>query len=140
MTPRGINTLFIEPISALPQTSVPARGRTAPAVVCGYGPRGALATAGPRAPEVKRWTCGSGADTQDRRLPDLRRFRWLEPPPRPASWTPKRFWRIWGVDSLGRITATGRKMLAFPVHPRYAACCSPRRNVGAFTKPRSSPP
>ena len=48
-------------------------------------------------------------------------LRWLDEPPQPA-WTQARalLERLDALDAQGRITATGRRMVALPLHPRLA--------------------
>lgn len=52
---------------------------------------------------------------------DTGAFPWLEPPP-PAALEAARtlLGRLGAIDAAGRITADGRRMLRFPVHPRIA--------------------
>ncbi|MFM8655664.1 MAG: ATP-dependent helicase C-terminal domain-containing protein, partial [Chthoniobacterales bacterium] len=52
---------------------------------------------------------------------DLEKFRWLEPPePRALQRAVELLEDLAALDHDGVITALGRQMLAFPVHPRYA--------------------
>ena len=141
-TYRGINTLLIEKISRAAADQRAGRaGRTAPGVCLrlwsqeehAHRPQQGL-------PEVKRLDLAevvlalkaAGVD-------DLRRFRWLEPPETQALAHAEELLADLGalkMPSAGlpsgsapaqpgaapqlRITAVGRKMLAFPLHPRYA--------------------
>jgi ATP-dependent helicase HrpB len=122
---RGINTLLIEKISRAAADQRAGRaGRTAP----GHCLR--LWTAheqSERAPqelsEVKRLDLAeviltlkaSGVD-------DVKTFRWLEAPDARAIERAEILLADLGAidESTGAITALGRRMLAFPVHPRYA--------------------
>ncbi len=130
---RGINTLLIEKIS---QSSADQRtgraGRTAPGVCMRLWSR---EEHGHRAvqelPEIKRLDLAEVVLTlKAAGVEDLRKFRWLEPPneqslahaeellldlgalksnPQPSTLNPQH-----------TITPIGRKMLAFPLHPRYS--------------------
>ena len=122
---RGINTLLIEKISRAAADQRAGRaGRTAP----GHCLR--LWTAheqSERAPqelsEVKRLDLAeviltlkaSGVD-------DVKTFRWLEAPDARAIERAETLLADLGAidESTGAITALGRRMLAFPMHPRYA--------------------
>ena len=122
---RGINTLLIEKISRAAADQRAGRaGRTAP----GHCLR--LWTAheqSERAPqelsEVKRLDLAeviltlkaSGVD-------DVKTFRWLEAPDARAIERAETLLADFGAidESTGAITALGRRMLAFPMHPRYA--------------------
>ena len=55
-------------------------------------------------------------------IDDVANFRWLEPPDSRALMHAEQLLSDLGALSLGegRITPLGRRMLAFPVHPRYA--------------------
>ena len=122
---RGINTLLIEKISRAAADQRAGRaGRTAP----GHCLR--LWTAheqnsrpAKELPEVKRLDLAeviltlkaSGVD-------DARAFRWLEAPdPRALERAETLLTDLGALDRAdGAITALGRRMLAFPIHPRYA--------------------
>lgn len=122
---RGINTLLIEKISRASADQRAGRaGRTAPGVCL------RLWTAhehGGRAvqeiPEVRRLDLAevilmlkAGGVT------DIKSFRWLEMPEAHALEQAERVLTDLGavVEGSGSITELGRRMLAFPAHPRYA--------------------
>jgi len=121
---RGINTLLIEKIS---QSSADQRagraGRTAPGVCVRlwsreeHGHRSAQ-----ELPEVRRLDLAEVALTlKASGVDDLRSFRWLEKPEEQAlAHAEELLTDLGAIDHLGRITGIGRKMLAFPLHPRYA--------------------
>jgi ATP-dependent helicase HrpB len=121
---RGINTLLIEKISRASADQRAGRaGRTAP------GRCARLWTAaeqGERAahelPEVRRLDLAEVALTlKAAGVEDLQRFRWLEPPTEAAlAHAEELLGDLGALDHAGRITPLGRRMLAFPVHPRYA--------------------
>src|SRR5882672_482659 len=133
---RGINTLLIEKISQASADQRTGRaGRTAPGVGLrlwsreehGHRPIQEL-------PEVKRLDLSEVVLTlKAAGLEDLRKFRWLEAPEEQALAHAEELLTDLGAlrSSLGnaadsapgqrlQITETGRKMLAFPLHPRYA--------------------
>jgi ATP-dependent helicase HrpB len=51
---------------------------------------------------------------------DLRKFRWLEKPDEISLTHAEELLADLGAIHAGKITPVGRKMLAFPLHPRYA--------------------
>jgi ATP-dependent helicase HrpB len=126
---RGINTLLIEKISRASADQRAGRaGRTAPGVCLrlwsreehGHRQQQEL-------PEVKRLDLAEVVLTlKAAGVEDLRKFRWLESPEEQALAHAEELLADLGalgkVDSGGllAITAVGRKMLAFPLHPRYA--------------------
>lgn len=134
---RGINTLLIEKISQASADQRAGRaGRTAPGVCLrlwsreehGHRPQQEL-------PEVKRLDLAEVVLTlKAAGVEDLRRFRWLEPPEEQALAHAEELLTDLGAlhkepgpsASAGpapprlQITDVGRKMLAFPLHPRYA--------------------
>jgi ATP-dependent helicase HrpB len=147
---RGINTLLIEKISQASADQRAGRaGRTAPGVCLrlwsreehGHRPQQEL-------PEIKRLDLSEVVLTlKAAGVEDLRKFRWLEPPEDQAlshaegllidlgALASPHASRITHHDAPAvprvnvgdsapthhaRITSTGRKMLAFPLHPRYA--------------------
>ncbi len=127
---RGINTLLIEKIS---QASADQRGgragRTAPGACLrlwsneehGHRQRQEL-------PEIKRLELSEVVLTlKASGVVDLRNFRWLEPPDEAALAHAEELLidlgalkAAQGGNQTAQITETGRKMLAFPLHPRYA--------------------
>src|SRR6185437_8036935 len=74
-------------------------------------------------PEVKRLDLAEVVLTlKASGIDDVENFRWLEPPDPRALARAEQLLVDLGALSLGdhRITSLGRRMLAFPVHPRYA--------------------
>jgi ATP-dependent helicase HrpB len=129
---RGINTLLIERISQANADQRAGRaGRTAPGVCLRLWSR---EEHGHRAmqelPEIKRLDLAEVVLTlKAAGVADLRKFRWLEPPDEPALAHAEELLLDLGAlktDHATRntqhavITPIGRKMLAFPVHPRYS--------------------
>jgi len=121
---RGINTLLIEKISRASADQRAGRaGRTAPgrcvrlwaAVEHHERPAQEL-------PEVQRLDLAEVVLTlKAAGVRDLRAFRWLEAPPERGLEDAETLLADLGaLDHQGHITELGRKMLAFPVHPRYA--------------------
>jgi ATP-dependent helicase HrpB len=122
---RGINTLLIEKISraAADQRSGRA-GRTAPGrclrlwTAHEHGGRAAQ-----EIPEVKRLDLAEVVLTlKASGVADVKYFRWLEPPDARALERAEMLLSDLGAldGSGGMITPLGRRMLAFPLHPRYA--------------------
>lgn len=121
---RGINTLWIEKISQAAADQRAGRaGRTAPGRC------------------VRLWSAREHAERPPQELPEIRRlelsevvlmlkgagirnlreFRWLEPPALDSLVAAEALLTDLGaVNGAGDITALGRGMLAFPMHPRYA--------------------
>jgi ATP-dependent helicase HrpB len=127
---RGINTLLIEKIS---QSSADQRagraGRTAPGTCMRLWSREEHGHRAPRElPEVKRLDLSEVIlNLKDAGVEDLRKFRWLDAPDETALAHAEEL--LLDLGALARltpeapstiITAVGRKMLAFPLHPRYA--------------------
>ncbi len=129
---RGINTLLIEKISRASADQRAGRaGRTAPGICLRLWSR---EEHGHRfeqeLPEVKRLDLAEVVLTlKAAGVEDLRRFRWLEPPEEQALAHAEEL--LLDLGALNRnpktdnannpvITELGRKMLAFPLHPRYA--------------------
>ncbi|HEY1662707.1 MAG TPA: ATP-dependent helicase HrpB [Verrucomicrobiae bacterium] len=131
---RGINTLLIERIS---QSSADQRagraGRTAPGVCMRLWSREEHSHRAPQElPEIKRLDLAevvltlkaAGAD-------DLRKFRWLEKPDEISLTHAEELLHDLGaLDKNNSITAIGRKMLAFPLHPRYSRMLLAAQNYG----------
>jgi ATP-dependent helicase HrpB len=121
---RGINTLWVEKISQASADQRAGRaGRTAPGrcvrlwTLQEHGER-----ATQEVPEIRRLDLAEAVLTlKAAGIHDLRRFRWLEPPLEASLAGAEGLLQDLGaLDHQGRITALGERMLAFPVHPRYA--------------------
>ncbi|MBA3831117.1 MAG: ATP-dependent helicase HrpB [Chthoniobacterales bacterium] len=127
---RGINTLFIEKISRASSEQRAGRaGRTAPGHCLRlWAEREHLDRAAQELPEVKRLDLAEVVLTlKASGVEDVAGFRWLEPPDAKALENAEQLLSdlgaLRGVASPGGenvITLLGRRMLAFPVHPRYA--------------------
>jgi len=128
---RGINTLLIERISQSSSDQRAGRaGRTAPGVCMRLWSR---EEHGHRAvqelPEVKRLDLSEVVLTlKASGVQDLRKFRWLEAPDEQSLAHAEELLTDLGalkpVSQLpttnSQLTPIGRKLLAFPLHPRYA--------------------
>jgi ATP-dependent helicase HrpB len=152
---RGINTLLIEKISRASADQRTGRaGRTAPGVCFrlwsqeehGHRLQQEL-------PEIKRLDLAEVVLTlKAAGVRDLRKFRWLEPPEDQALTHAEELLTDLGAlktadaaHPVGQITQIGRKMLAFPLHPRYSrmllaaqsfGCVHPACLVAALTQGR----
>ena len=124
---RGINTLLVERIS---QSSAEQRtgraGRTAPGQCVRLWSKPEHAERpSQELPEIKRLDLAEVVLTlKAAGIEDLRKFRWLEAPGETALNHAEELLLDLGAleDEAGHtvITELGRRMLAFPVHPRYA--------------------
>ncbi len=121
---RGINTLLIERIS---QSSADQRagraGRTAPGVCMRLWSREEHSHRPPQElPEIKRLDLAEVVLTlKAAGVNDLRNFRWLEKPDEISLTHAEELLHDLGALAKdGVITPVGRKMLAFPLHPRYS--------------------
>ncbi len=120
---RGINTLLVEKIS---QSSADQRagraGRTAPGVCIRLWSKTEHAGRPSRElPEIQRLDLSEAVLTlKAAGIEDLRKFRWIEAPTEKALDHAEELLRDLGALESNRITDLGRRMLAFPVHPRYA--------------------
>ncbi len=121
---RGINTLWVEKISQASADQRAGRaGRTAPGrcvrlwTTAEHGERAVQ-----EAPEIKRLDLSEAVLTlKAAGIIDLRRYRWLESPAEASLASAETLLADLGaLDHEGRISALGERMLAFPVHPRYA--------------------
>lgn len=165
---RGINTLLIEKISRASADQRAGRaGRTAPGVCVRLWSQDEHAhRPAQELPEVKRLDLAEVVLTlKAAGVVDLRAFRWLEPPQEAALRHAETLLLDLGAleviggsaagDGVGsgdplpdrttRITELGRRMLAFPVHPRYArlllaaqefGCVVPAALIAALTQGR----
>ena len=127
---RGINTLLVEKISRASADQRAGRaGRTAPGHCLRlWTEREHIDRAAQELPEVKRLDLAEVVLTlKASGVEDIGGFRWLEPPDPRALASAEQLLVDLGAlgaprepDSVSGITALGRRMLAFPVHPRYA--------------------
>src|ERR1051325_9015330 len=122
---RGINTLLIERISRASADQRAGRaGRTAPGVCLRlWSTEEHAHRSQQELPEVKRLDLSEVVLTlKAAGVQNLRQFRWLEPPDEQALGHAEELLAdlgaLHGADLA--ITALGRKMLAFPLHPRYS--------------------
>ncbi len=118
---RGINTLLVEKISRASADQRAGRaGRTAPGTcVRLWSERETRAAR--EVPEVKRLDLSEVVLTlKDAGVDDLRAFRWLEAPDEKSLAHAETLLHDLEALKDGRITPLGRRMLAFPLHPRYA--------------------
>jgi ATP-dependent RNA helicase HrpB len=147
---RGINTLLIEKISRAAADQRAGRaGRTAPGhclrlwTAHDHGSRPAQELS-----EVKRLDLSEVILTlKASAVNNVRTFRWLEAPDARALERAENLLADLGAidDTTGAITALGRRMLAFPAHPRYArmllaaheyGCVRPVALIAALTQGR----
>ena len=148
---RGINTLLIERISRASADQRAGRaGRTAPGVcVRLWTAREHATRAMHEVPEVKRLDLAEVILTlKAGGVDDVKRFRWLDPPDERSLDRAETLLRDLGAlhAETGAITALGRRMLSFPVHPRYArmliaageyGCVRPVALIAALTQGRN---
>jgi ATP-dependent helicase HrpB len=147
---RGINTLLVEKISRAAADQRAGRaGRTAPGhclrlwTAHDHSARPAQELA-----EVKRLDLAEVILTLKAiGVSDVRTFRWLEAPEARALERAETLLTDLGAidDTTGTITVLGRRMLAFPAHPRYArmllaahdyGCVRPVALIAALTQGR----
>ena len=121
---RGINTLLVEKIS---QSSADQRagraGRTAPGRCMRLWSRPEHDERPPHElPEIKRLDLAEVVLTlKAAGVDDLRKFRWLEKPDEISlAHAEELLTDLGALDPAGKITPIGRKMLVFPLHPRYS--------------------
>ncbi len=133
---RGINTLLIEKISrASAEQRAGRAGRTAPGLCMRLWSREEHAHRPEHElPEVKRLDLAEVALTlKAAGVEDLRKFRWLEAPEERALAHAEEL--LVDLGAIGGaaphpITELGRKMLAFPLHPRYSRMLLAAQNSG----------
>src|SRR4051812_11954481 len=145
---RGINTLLVEKISRASADQRAGRaGRTAPGRCLRlWTEREHIDRAAQELPEVKRLDLAEVVLTlKASGVDDVAGFRWLEPPDPQALTRAEQLLVDLGAVSSGGITDLGRRMLAFPVHPRYARmllaadehrCVPPIALIAALTQGR----
>jgi ATP-dependent helicase HrpB len=130
---RGINTLFVEKISRSSAAQRSGRaGRTAPGrCVRLWSQPEHDERAAQELPEVKRLDLSEVVLTlKASGVEDLRTFRWLEAPAEAALAHAEELLTDLGALANGSITDLGKRMLAFPVHPRYARMLLAARDYG----------
>lgn len=146
---RGINTLLVEKISrASAEQRAGRAGRTAPGHCLRlWTQREHEARAAQELPEVKRLDLSEVVLTlKASGVEDVKKFRWLEmPDARTLERAEMLLADLGAIDGAGNITETGRRMLAFPLHPRYArmllaaqeyGCVRPVALIAALTQGR----
>ncbi|MDL5046017.1 ATP-dependent helicase HrpB [Oscillatoria amoena NRMC-F 0135] len=148
---RGINTLLIDKISRASADQRAGRaGRTAPGVcVRLWTEADHRLRAAQEIPEINRLDLSEVILTlKAAGVEDIRAFRWLEAPKPQLLDRAETLLRDLGALDLktGQITSLGRRMLSFPVHPRYARmllaaqdykCVYPVALIAALTQGRS---
>ena len=147
---RGINTLLVEKISRASADQRAGRsGRTAPGVCLRlWTEREHDSRAAQELPEIKRLDLAEVVLTlKASGVVDVKNFRWLEPPdPKALQRAEELLTDLGATDHQSQITSLGRRMLAFPMHPRYArmllaaaefGCVRPVALIAALTQGRS---
>ena len=154
---RGINTLLVEKISAASADQRAGRaGRTAPGVCVRLWTEREHGQRAPQElPEVRRLDLSEVVLTlKAAGIDDVAGFPWLEKPDPKALERAETLLADLGAlargkadpTSHGTITETGRKMLRFPMHPRYArmflaaqerGCVRPVALMAALTQGRN---
>lgn len=122
---RGINTLLIERISRASADQRAGRaGRTAPGRCFRlWTEREHRERPAQELPEIKRLDLAEVLlNLKAAGFPDARLFPWLEKPDEKSLLRAEELLRDLGAadEASGALTELGRRMLAFPVHPRYA--------------------
>lgn len=121
---RGINTLLVEQVSrASAEQRAGRAGRTAPGYCLRLWTEHEHARRGAQElPEIKRLDLAEVVlSLKASGIRDVRTFAWLEAPDLHALDRAEQLLQdLSALDSAGSITALGRRMLSFPVHPRYA--------------------
>jgi ATP-dependent helicase HrpB len=147
---RGINTLLVEKISRAAADQRAGRaGRTAPGHCLRLWTAHEQRMRPAQEPsEVKRLDLSEVVLTlKASGVSDVRTFRWPEVPDAPALERAEMLLTDLGAidNATGAITALGRRMLAFPAHPRYArmllaahdyGCVRPVALIAALTQGR----
>jgi ATP-dependent RNA helicase HrpB len=146
---RGINTLLVERISCAGTDQRAGRaGRTAPGHCLRLWTRpDQNSRPAQELSEVKRLDLSEVILTlKASGVNDVKEFRWLEgPDPRALERAETLLSDLGAIDDTGAITVLGRRMLAFPAHPRYArmllaahdhGCVRPVALIAALTQGR----
>ncbi len=131
---RGINTLLIEKISRASADQRAGRaGRTAPGVCLRlWTEREHQRRIAREAPEIHRVDLSEVLLTlKAAGFSSMEAIRWLDAPQAPALLRAETLLRDLGaLDHQGLITSMGRRMLAFPTHPRYARMLLAAQELG----------
>jgi ATP-dependent helicase HrpB len=131
---RGINTLWVERISQAAADQRAGRaGRTAPGrCIRLWSMREHSERALQEVPEVGRLELSEVVlMLKAAGVGDLRGFRWLEAPAADALTAAERLLMDLGaLDPKGNLTPLGGRMLAFPIHPRYARMLIEAHSLG----------
>jgi len=121
---RGINTLLVEKISRASADQRAGRaGRTSPGICLRlWTEREHEMRPAQELPEVKRLDLAEVVLTlKASGVDDVKKFRWLEAPEAKAlERTEMLLEDLGATDHRSQITSLGRRMLAFPLHPRYS--------------------
>jgi ATP-dependent helicase HrpB len=121
---RGIDTLLIERISRASADQRTGRaGRTAPGICHRlWTEREHMARPMQELPEILRHDLSEVVLTlKAGGIEDVEHFAWLEKPdPKSLARTIMLLKDLGAFDHEGRLTPVGRKMVSFPMHPRYA--------------------
>jgi ATP-dependent helicase HrpB len=121
---RGIDTLLVERISRASADQRAGRaGRTAPGeCIRLWTEQEHAARSVQETPEILRHDLAEVVLTlKAGGIDDVEAFRWLEPPdPQSLERTLTLLTDLGALDQGGAITSVGRKMVSFPMHPRYA--------------------
>lgn len=147
---RGINTLLVDRISRASSDQRAGRaGRTAPGrCIRLWSEREHYDRAAQELPEVRRLDLAEVVLTlKASGVDDVRAFRWLEPPdPKSLERAETLLVDLGAIDGTNKITELGRRMLAFPVHPRCArmllaadqyGCVTALAQIAALTQGRN---
>ena len=133
---RGINTLLVEKISRASADQRAGRaGRTAPGVCLRLWTDREQGDRAPQElPEVRRLDLAEVVLTlKASGVEDVAKFRWLEAPDARALERAETLLRDLGALSrVGQISPMGRRMLAFPAHPRYARMLLAAHELGCI--------
>jgi ATP-dependent helicase HrpB len=131
---RGINTLLVERISQANADQRTGRaGRTAPGKCLRLWSRLEHEERAPQElPEIRRLDLAEVVLTlKSSGVKDLRTFRWLEKPDEISlTHAEELLTDLGALGPDGGVTDIGRKMLAFPLHPRYARMLLAAREYG----------
>ena len=148
---RGINTLMIEKISRASADQRAGRaGRTAPGICLRlWTERDHVQRPPVELPEIQRLDLAETVlSLKAAGVRDPAGFRWIDRPEEKSLARAEQLLRDLGAldDASGEITPTGRRMLSFPVHPRYArmflaaeesGCVRAAALIAALTQSRS---